>query len=145
MGVCHSEWVGYWIFWSRYTQCELMSVHYKQPVLLIEFEEHKSFSLSVSIQVTWPIRCWLTTLHIPNSTHIGTVIQVTNKLSQRVKRAFTSSNITSCVVRLSIEVDLWVDYVLVKTWKGAFSVVRISLSIESIIISCHLWKVGGQI
>ncbi|KIM71372.1 hypothetical protein PILCRDRAFT_830383 [Piloderma croceum F 1598] len=28
-----------------YTQCELMSVHYKQPVLLIEFEEHKSFSL----------------------------------------------------------------------------------------------------
>ncbi|KAH7884060.1 hypothetical protein F5I97DRAFT_1897941 [Phlebopus sp. FC_14] len=28
-----------------YTQCELMSVHYKQPVLLIEFEENKSFSL----------------------------------------------------------------------------------------------------
>ncbi|KAI0742082.1 hypothetical protein C8Q80DRAFT_1110846 [Daedaleopsis nitida] len=28
-----------------YTQCELMSAHYKQPVLLIEFEEHKSFSL----------------------------------------------------------------------------------------------------
>ena len=46
-----------------------MSVHYKQPVLLIEFEEHKSFSLSVpvSIQVTWPIRCWVTTLHILNS------------------------------------------------------------------------------
>lgn len=32
---------------SRYTQCELMSVHYKQPILLIEFEEHKSFSLEV--------------------------------------------------------------------------------------------------
>lgn len=31
----------------RYTQCELMSVHYKQPVLLIEFEEQKSFSLEV--------------------------------------------------------------------------------------------------
>ncbi|KIM83728.1 hypothetical protein PILCRDRAFT_97161 [Piloderma croceum F 1598] len=31
-----------------YTQCELMSVHYKQPVLLIEFEEHKSFSLNVT-------------------------------------------------------------------------------------------------
>ncbi|KDQ65067.1 hypothetical protein JAAARDRAFT_43863 [Jaapia argillacea MUCL 33604] len=30
-----------------YTQCELMSVHYKQPILLIEFEEHKSFSLEV--------------------------------------------------------------------------------------------------
>ncbi|TDL21605.1 hypothetical protein BD410DRAFT_815247 [Rickenella mellea] len=30
-----------------YTQCELMSVHYKQPVLLIEFEEHKSFSLEI--------------------------------------------------------------------------------------------------
>ena len=29
----------------RYTQCELMSVHYKQPILLIEFEEQKSFSL----------------------------------------------------------------------------------------------------
>ena len=32
----------------RYTQCELMSVHYKQPILLIEFEEQKSFSLEVS-------------------------------------------------------------------------------------------------
>jgi len=31
-----------------YTQCELMSVHYKHPILLIEFEEHKSFSLEVS-------------------------------------------------------------------------------------------------
>ncbi|THH13224.1 hypothetical protein EW146_g6966 [Bondarzewia mesenterica] len=30
-----------------YTQCELMSVHYKQPVLLIEFEENKSFSLEI--------------------------------------------------------------------------------------------------
>ena len=30
-----------------YTQCEFMSVHYKQPILLIEFEEHKSFSLEV--------------------------------------------------------------------------------------------------
>ncbi|KDQ09302.1 hypothetical protein BOTBODRAFT_164970 [Botryobasidium botryosum FD-172 SS1] len=28
-----------------YSQCELMSVHYKQPFLLIEFEENKSFSL----------------------------------------------------------------------------------------------------
>ncbi|EKM77091.1 hypothetical protein AGABI1DRAFT_122321 [Agaricus bisporus var. burnettii JB137-S8] len=28
-----------------YTQCEFMSVHYKHPVLLIEFEEDKSFSL----------------------------------------------------------------------------------------------------
>ncbi|KZT37318.1 hypothetical protein SISSUDRAFT_987932 [Sistotremastrum suecicum HHB10207 ss-3] len=31
-----------------YTQCELMSVHYKHPVLLIEFEEHKSFSLEMA-------------------------------------------------------------------------------------------------
>ncbi|KZV76813.1 hypothetical protein PENSPDRAFT_645911 [Peniophora sp. CONT] len=30
-----------------YSQCELMSVHYKQPILLIEFEEHKSFSLEI--------------------------------------------------------------------------------------------------
>ncbi|KAI0691074.1 hypothetical protein BC835DRAFT_1433046 [Cytidiella melzeri] len=28
-----------------YTQCELMSAHYKHPILLIEWEEHKSFSL----------------------------------------------------------------------------------------------------
>jgi DNA excision repair protein ERCC-4 len=28
-----------------YAQCELMSAHYKQPVLLIEFEEHKAFAL----------------------------------------------------------------------------------------------------
>ncbi|KAG8686724.1 hypothetical protein FRC08_012350 [Ceratobasidium sp. 394] len=28
-----------------YTQCEMMTAHYKQPVLLIEFEENKSFSL----------------------------------------------------------------------------------------------------
>jgi len=32
----------------RYAQCELMSVHYKHPLLLIEFEEQKSFSLEVS-------------------------------------------------------------------------------------------------
>lgn len=30
-----------------YTQCELMSVHYKHPVLLIEFEEDKAFSLDI--------------------------------------------------------------------------------------------------
>jgi DNA excision repair protein ERCC-4 len=34
----------------RYTQCELMSVHYKQPILLIEFEEQKSFSLEARSQ-----------------------------------------------------------------------------------------------
>ncbi|KAI9511512.1 hypothetical protein F5148DRAFT_1171066 [Russula earlei] len=30
-----------------YTQCELMSACYKQPILLIEFEEQKSFSLEI--------------------------------------------------------------------------------------------------
>ncbi|KAJ7758792.1 hypothetical protein DFH07DRAFT_448152 [Mycena maculata] len=30
-----------------YTQCELMSVHYKHPILLIEFEEDKAFSLEM--------------------------------------------------------------------------------------------------
>ena len=30
-----------------FTQCELMSVHYKQPILLIEFENDKAFSLEV--------------------------------------------------------------------------------------------------
>lgn len=29
-----------------------MSVHYKQPMLLIEFEEHKSFSLEVCLCVS---------------------------------------------------------------------------------------------
>ncbi len=32
---------------NRYTQAEFMSVHYKHPVLLIEFEEDKAFSLGV--------------------------------------------------------------------------------------------------
>ncbi|KAJ3994943.1 hypothetical protein F5050DRAFT_1770584 [Lentinula boryana] len=31
----------------RYTQCELMSVHYKTPVLLIEFDEDKAFSFEI--------------------------------------------------------------------------------------------------
>ncbi|KIK91445.1 hypothetical protein PAXRUDRAFT_830849 [Paxillus rubicundulus Ve08.2h10] len=35
-----------------YTQCELMSVHYKQPILLIEFEENKSFSLETVSETT---------------------------------------------------------------------------------------------
>ncbi|KAJ3754994.1 hypothetical protein EV360DRAFT_50563 [Lentinula raphanica] len=30
-----------------YTQCELMSVHYKTPVLLIEFDEDKAFSFEI--------------------------------------------------------------------------------------------------
>ncbi|OCH91717.1 hypothetical protein OBBRIDRAFT_886730 [Obba rivulosa] len=34
-----------------YTQCEMMSTHYKQPVLLIEFEEDKSFSLEAVADV----------------------------------------------------------------------------------------------
>lgn len=32
-----------------YTQCELMTQHYKYPVLLIEFEEDKAFSLEVCL------------------------------------------------------------------------------------------------
>ncbi|KAK7042132.1 ERCC4 domain-containing protein [Favolaschia claudopus] len=34
-----------------YTQCELMSVHYKHPVLLIEFEEDKAFSLEIVSEI----------------------------------------------------------------------------------------------
>ncbi|KAI0077545.1 hypothetical protein K474DRAFT_1707288 [Panus rudis PR-1116 ss-1] len=34
-----------------YTQCELMSAHYKQPILLIEWEENKSFSLDTIAEV----------------------------------------------------------------------------------------------
>jgi DNA excision repair protein ERCC-4 len=30
-----------------YQQCELMSIHYKQPILLIEFDQKKSFNLEV--------------------------------------------------------------------------------------------------
>jgi hypothetical protein len=36
-----------------------MSVHYKQPVLLIEFEEHKSFSLEASVQTACDASCYL--------------------------------------------------------------------------------------
>lgn len=32
-------------FPSRYTQCEMMSTYYQHPVLLIEFDQDKSFSL----------------------------------------------------------------------------------------------------
>ncbi|KAG0694267.1 hypothetical protein DFH29DRAFT_330248 [Suillus ampliporus] len=35
-----------------YTQCELMSVHYKHPILLIEFEENKAFSLETVAEST---------------------------------------------------------------------------------------------
>ncbi|KAF7366272.1 ERCC4 domain-containing protein [Mycena sanguinolenta] len=35
----------------EYTQCELMSVHYKHPVLLIEFEEDKAFSLEIVSEI----------------------------------------------------------------------------------------------
>jgi hypothetical protein len=31
----------------RYTQCEAMSIHYKQPILLIEFDKNQSFTLQV--------------------------------------------------------------------------------------------------
>ncbi|EJD34490.1 hypothetical protein AURDEDRAFT_188995 [Auricularia subglabra TFB-10046 SS5] len=34
-----------------YTQCELMSAHYKHPMLLIEFEEHKAFSMEIVSEV----------------------------------------------------------------------------------------------
>ncbi|KAK7040936.1 DNA repair protein RAD16 [Paramarasmius palmivorus] len=34
-----------------YTQCELMSAHYKNPVLLIEFEEDKAFSLDIISEI----------------------------------------------------------------------------------------------
>lgn len=32
---------------DRYAQCEVMSAHYKTPVLLIEFEEDKAFNLEI--------------------------------------------------------------------------------------------------
>ncbi|KAF8342893.1 uncharacterized protein EI90DRAFT_3030592 [Cantharellus anzutake] len=35
-----------------YNQCELMSAHYRQPVLLIEFEENKSFSMQSIVDTT---------------------------------------------------------------------------------------------
>lgn len=35
-----------------------MSAHYKQPILLIEFEEHKSFALEVCLSyVCVPLTC----------------------------------------------------------------------------------------
>lgn len=34
-----------------FTQCEYMSTYYKTPILLIEFEENRSFSLEVGNEV----------------------------------------------------------------------------------------------
>ncbi|KAF5368137.1 hypothetical protein D9615_010213 [Tricholomella constricta] len=34
-----------------YTQCELMSVHYTTPMLLIEFEEDKAFTLDIVLDI----------------------------------------------------------------------------------------------
>ncbi|KAF9269268.1 hypothetical protein L218DRAFT_917010 [Marasmius fiardii PR-910] len=42
-----SDLVGSFNSGRLYTQCELMSAHYKNPMLLIEFEEDKAFSLDM--------------------------------------------------------------------------------------------------
>ncbi len=39
--------VYFYIFVSRYNQATAMCRHYKRPILLIEFDENKSFSLQV--------------------------------------------------------------------------------------------------
>lgn len=39
MGICCRAY--------SFQQCELMTAHYKQPILLIEFDEKKSFNLEV--------------------------------------------------------------------------------------------------
>jgi hypothetical protein len=57
-------------WWGRYTQCEMMTAHYKQPVLLIEFEENKSFSLEVS-----PTSLPITATHFNPSRHSKTPVQ----------------------------------------------------------------------
>ncbi|KAJ3035702.1 hypothetical protein HDV00_003463 [Rhizophlyctis rosea] len=41
-----------------YTQCEAMSVHYKMPVLLIEFDRDKAFSLVTAGEVRGDISGW---------------------------------------------------------------------------------------
>ena len=47
-----------------------MSVHYKQPVLLIEFEEHKSFSLEVCVStIRNALRSWHLFRHLLRSSH----------------------------------------------------------------------------
>lgn len=45
--ICALQFTDRGVWLCRYTQCEMMTTHYKQPVLLIEFEENKSFSLQV--------------------------------------------------------------------------------------------------
>lgn len=34
---------------NRFQQCEQMTAHYKQPILLIEFDEKKSFNMEVRL------------------------------------------------------------------------------------------------
>ena len=41
-----------------YTQCESMSLHYKTPVLLIEFDRDKAFSLVTAGEVRGDISGW---------------------------------------------------------------------------------------
>ena len=89
MSVFYFQWVGYWIFWSRYTQCKLMSVHYKQPVLLINFEKFLSFSEYSSYLAYTPPGDY--TLYSEHYTHWHC------HLSQQVRHAFTSSIIRSCI------------------------------------------------
>lgn len=38
-----------------YAQCELMTAHYRQPVLLIEFEENRAFSIQVDPFPFWTL------------------------------------------------------------------------------------------
>ena len=77
---------------KRYTQCELMSVHYKHPVLLIEFEEDKAFSLDVCIFIQKIIRFQnLINQSLPDRSRYEiicqTIIQVPTKKTKQLHRS----------------------------------------------------------
>lgn len=60
----------------RYQQAELMSIYYKSPILLIEFDQKKSFSLEVRLTLADPYRvrfllpCGKLTPPLPKQTYV---------------------------------------------------------------------------
>ncbi|KAF8632697.1 hypothetical protein AX15_001750 [Amanita polypyramis BW_CC] len=67
-----------------YTQCELMSVHYKHPILLIEFEEDKAFTLDLVSEMKSYVK---STGKYPVKNKLGSVIDPDTAVSIQSKIA----------------------------------------------------------
>ncbi|CEP16749.1 hypothetical protein [Parasitella parasitica] len=88
-----------------YTQCEMMSVSYKTPILLIEFDENKSFSLQADIKeniraTDLSSKLVLLTLHFPKLRIIwSSSPHETAKIFSELKKAEPEpdSKIAACI------------------------------------------------